>query len=310
MQQARRRSRPSRHPNDRAARAERCRIAGLRTRLWRKGRGRAVLLLHGNGSFGAEILSPFPAVAGVEWIAPDRPGYGRSAPFAEGGEDPRAYARWAAALIRRLSPVPVLVVAHSLASGAALWLAAEHPDCMAGLVLLAPFCRPTPHRLIPGLRMAVAPVLGGPLRRRVLPALAPRLRHRILSALAAPSPVPPSLSRLSLGPALRSRSILTLAAELRAFNDGMAALDARRPLRLPVTAVFGLADATADPAWHGPWLAARVPGLRSVRLAGVGHAPHHTAPARVLAEVLALLPRRNPPAALAAGGIGWSAIQP
>jgi pimeloyl-ACP methyl ester carboxylesterase len=288
----------------------RLRVEGRAVRLHRKGQGRPVLLLHGNGSFGAEILSAFPAVAGIEWIAPDRPGYGQSDPFAAGQEGPRRYAGWAAALIAALGYGRLPVVAHSLSAGAALWLAALHGGRVSALVLLAPFCRPTPHRLMPGLRLAVAPVVGGLVRRRLLPVVAPRLDRRVRQAMVAPAPLSPALARLSLAPAFRSRSILTLAAELQRFNSGMAGLSARRPLTLPVTALFGGSDRTADPDWHGPWLAARVPGLRSLRLAGAGHAIHHAAPAPVLAADLAALEERPATCPSVPPCDGWSAIQP
>jgi pimeloyl-ACP methyl ester carboxylesterase len=261
----------------------------------RQGVGMPVLLLHGNGSLGEEILSAFPDTAGVEWIAPDRPGYGLSAPFPKGQEDPRRYAKWLAALIDALDLGRVVVAAHSISAGAALWLATDHPARVAGLVLLAPFCRPTPHRWMPGLRLAVAPVVGGVVRKTVLPAVLPRVRSRMLGAMVAPDPVPPWLARFPLRHATRPRAIVTLAAKLRRFNDGMERLGHRTRLRVPVTAIFGEVDRTADPGWHGPWLAARAPGLRVVSLPGVGHAVHHAAPGQVVGAVVDAVGRALPP---------------
>ncbi|OZA06256.1 MAG: alpha/beta hydrolase, partial [Rhodobacterales bacterium 17-64-5] len=67
-----------------------------------KGQGRPVVLLHGNGSLGEEILSALPPVEGVLWIAPDRPGYGRSDPLPEGCFDPLSQAVWLDLLLSEL----------------------------------------------------------------------------------------------------------------------------------------------------------------------------------------------------------------
>jgi pimeloyl-ACP methyl ester carboxylesterase len=249
------------------------------------GSGPAVLLLHGNGSLGEEILSSFARHHGLSWVAPDRPGYGLSEPLDKGHEDPGTMARWALALMDALKLERVTLVAHSIAAGAALCLAARAPRRVGRLVLLAPFCRPTPHRWMLGLRLAVAPVIGKPVRRYVVPALLPLFRRRILEGMLDPNPVPPWLSRFPIEHAARPRSIRTMAAELRRFNEGMCRAERRLNVSVPTTVLFGEADETAPPSWHGPWLARHVKALRVVRLAGVGHAVHHAAPRAALKAI-------------------------
>ena len=89
------------------------------------GEGRPVLLLHGCGSLGEEILSFLPPVEGVRWIAPDRPGHGHSEPIP--ACDPAGEAAWLSDLIDVMELGRPQVVAHSLAAGPALWLAATQP---------------------------------------------------------------------------------------------------------------------------------------------------------------------------------------
>ena len=99
-------------------------------------RGARVILVHGTpGSATAwsdYVLSPPP---GVEVLALDRPGFGRSGPA---GAMP-SLADQAAAVLA-LMPVdgrPVLLLGHSLGGPIVARVAADHPDRVAGLVLLA-----------------------------------------------------------------------------------------------------------------------------------------------------------------------------
>lgn len=245
-----------------------------------------MLLLHGNGSLGEEILSCFPEIAGVRWIAPDRPGYGFSQPLENGNEDPVTMGKWAAAFLDEIGIRHATVVAHSIAAGAALCLSGDMSRRVARLVLLAPFCRPTPHRWMLGLRLAVAPVVGGFIRRHVLPALLPLFRRHIVESMVAPNPVPPWLQHFPIEHAARPESITMVAAELRRFNDGMSSAAPRLKVKIPTVAVFGEADETAPPSWHKPWLRRHVANLTMISLEGVGHAVHHAAPATVLQVIL------------------------
>ena len=99
-------------------------------------RGTRVILVHGTpGSATAwadYVLSPPP---GTEVLALDRPGFGRSGP-------PGAMTSLAdqAAAVLALMPNdgrPVLLLGHSLGGPIVARVAADHPDRVAGLVLLA-----------------------------------------------------------------------------------------------------------------------------------------------------------------------------
>jgi pimeloyl-ACP methyl ester carboxylesterase len=267
-------------------RGRRVRVHGRAVHLHDHGEGEPVLLLHGNGSIGQEILSFLPPTPGVRWIAPDRPGYGFSARLPRDRRDPPSLADWCAALLDALRAPRVRVVAHSIAAGTAVHLAARRPERVERLVLLAPFCRPTPHRLMLPLRLAVAPVVGGPIRARIAPFVARRWREALIAGMLAPQPVPPWLRRFPVEHALRPGAIVTTADELLAFNDGMRTLRPDVRLRPPVHVVVGDDDRTAVPEWHLPWLRARAPRMRLTRLPGVGHAVQHAAPEAVRAVVL------------------------
>lgn len=261
-------------------------VWGRQVHFLSAGRGKPILLLHGNGSLGQEILSCFPMLSGVRWIAPDRPGYGLSHPSEAGRQGPAVTAEWIAAFMDALGIHSADIVAHSLAAGAALHLAARHPERVNKLVLLAPFCRPTPHRWMLGLRLAVAPIIGPLVRKHVIPVLASVFRLQILRGMLFPNAVPRWLRRFPLLHAVRDQSIKTTAAELRCFNNDMAGPPSRLRVSVTTTALFGCEDETAPWASHEPWLRKRVEGLTVIKLPDTGHAVHHAAPGTVLKAIL------------------------
>ena len=261
-------------------------VAGRRVHLLRSGEGPRVLLLHGNGSLGEEILSACRPLPGFAWIAPDRPGFGLSEALPRGEEDPLNQANWLVGLLDTLAIDRIHVVAHSLASGSALCLASQHAHRVRSVTLVSPFCRPTPHRWMPGLRLAVAPVLGG-MVRAVLPALARHLRKPLLRRLTAPNAVPVTMRSLPLAHAARPRAVITTAAELRSFNAGMKRADPRIGPAVPVIALFGARDRTAAPGWHLPWLQGRVARLDVRIVPDAGHMLHHVVPPVVWSAIQA-----------------------
>jgi pimeloyl-ACP methyl ester carboxylesterase len=255
---------------------------GLATHYHDRGEGAPVVLLHGNGGLGEEILGAFPDVPGLRWIAPDRPGYGFSEPLPPGCADPISQAAWIADFLIALGLERAHLVSHSIAAGSALVLAGAMPDRIARLTLIAPFCRPTPQRWMPGLRLATAPLVGPLVRRLVVPPLVRAMRGRLIAKIAGPAEPPPWLRDFPVSHAVRPEAVRTMGAELGAFNAGMERIQAHLRLSQPVTVLHGAGDRTADPAWHLPWLAERSTRLTCRIVPGAGHALHHQVPGLAL----------------------------
>ena len=95
----------------------------------------AVLLLHGQPGGGADwdaVVRRLPSR--VQTIAPSRPGWDGVRPAADlEGNTRAAVAALDAGGIDR-----AVVVGHSLGGAVAAWMAAQHPDRVAALVLVAP----------------------------------------------------------------------------------------------------------------------------------------------------------------------------
>lgn len=163
------------------AAARRVRVGGRAVRFREAGAGQPLVLVHGLGvsaDYWSRNGSPL-ATAGFRVLAPDLPGFGRTAgpgvlPVAAQAE---ALRRWAGAL----GLGPATWVGHSLAAQAVLQLAADHPAAASALVLAAPTgaprCSPLLHQLC-GLLRDVArepPELIPPVAQAYLRAGIPRV---------------------------------------------------------------------------------------------------------------------------------------
>jgi pimeloyl-ACP methyl ester carboxylesterase len=106
------------------------------------GGGPLVICVPSMGDVRAEyrFLAPTLVAAGYRVVTMDVRGHGESSTawddfsVAGVGSD-------IVALARSLQAGPAVIVGESMAAGAAVWAAAEAPDCVAGLVLIGPFVR-------------------------------------------------------------------------------------------------------------------------------------------------------------------------
>lgn len=266
------------------------RVAGRCAHVLEVGRGPPVLLLHGLGGLAQEILAPLEPLADrFRLVALDRPGYGHTDALPAHAMAPHRQARWLVAALDRLGLDRPLVVAHSLGAATALCLALDHPGRVAGLVLIGPFVRPTRPAAAPLLRLAVAPVVGPPLRTHVLPRLAALIAGPRLAQIFAPDPVPAAFRDFPAALAAQPSAVQAMADELRGFNESMMprALRLRR-LGLPTVVVAGAGDRVAPPERHARWLVRRLPRARLVLLRKVGHMPHHVRPDAVARAIAAV----------------------
>lgn len=255
-------------------------IGPCKVHYLQRGQGkRTVVLLHGFASLAQEITAPFVEDENVKFLAFDRPGYGFSDPLpALGRKGPASQARWLAEVLDALAEKNCVLVAHSMGSATALWLAARRPDLVSRLLLLAPFCRPT--RKLGGtvLQAAIQPGIGPFVSQRLLPSLAPRLGPFFLRSALFPNPVPKHLEGFPFRHAGSPVALRTMAEEYIGFLRDMQDFDRTGPLRTKITIFYGTEDRVARPDWHLDWLTSLRTPVDVTMMHGIGHAPHHVRP--------------------------------
>lgn len=234
-----------------------------------------VVMIHGlagqSAHFGYGIM---PRLKGVlRMAAPDRPGCGYSTRAADAGADLPTQAGQIAALIDRLGLGRALVVGHSLGGAVALALALDHPDKVAGLVLLAPLThiQDEAPAVFEGLTIA------SPLWRRILAwtlvtPLSIKQGAATVKEVFSPDPVPgdfPTRGGGLLG--LRPSAFLGASSDLQALQDVLPAQAARYgELRMPVHLLYGRGDRILDWRHNGQGLADKVAHAR-LELVDGGH---------------------------------------
>jgi pimeloyl-ACP methyl ester carboxylesterase len=241
--------------------------------------GPPIVLLHGCGSLAQEVLTPFRN-AGLDIVAPDRPGYGFSDPLPQGQRGPLGQSRWLEEFVDALGFGSLTIAGHSIGCAPAIVLAQRRPDLVRSLVLIAPFCRPTPEQAMVLLRLAVAPGIGGVFSQQVLYRFADYFGGRVMRKAHHPNPAPDTLTDFPYRHAARPQSLRIMADELLQFNVDMAAVGTE-PITCVTDIIYGMDDAVLDPHWHLDWLTRRIPQPRIRLLQGVGHNPHHAASAVV-----------------------------
>ena len=136
-------------------------LAGVSTAVLEGGEGPPIVLLHGQGGFGA-MWGPLLTFLSDNHhiVAPDLPGLGRSR-VQTGTLDDRGTVAWLDELIAKTCDQPPIVIGHSLGGSLALRFAIEHGERIRSVVLinsgsLAKF-RPSPSLLFALIRMMKRP---------------------------------------------------------------------------------------------------------------------------------------------------------
>ena len=274
-------------------------VDGARLHYSDRGKGRPVVLLHGNAVTGDDYNTSGVAerlVGTHRVVIFDRPGFGHS-------DRPRDRTWTAAeqadlihAALERLGVGPAVVVGHSWGTLVALALAERHPGSAAGLVLLSGYYFPVP-RLDALLVAPVAiPVLGDILRYTVSPVFGWINMPLMNRAMFAPASMTDRFKReYSTALALRPSQLRATASDGALMMSDAAGLSARYDaLRMPVALVHGNGDKVVSPD-HAERLRVAVPDgtLRTVE--GAGHMVHHVATDQVV-EAIEEVARRSEPA--------------
>jgi pimeloyl-ACP methyl ester carboxylesterase len=261
---------------------------GLAVHYLDEGAGdRAVVFVHGF-PFRASSWEPqIPVVvaSGRRALAPDLPGFGRSAvPADRSAYSIDGYADLVAALVGGLGLGPVVLVGLSMGGYIALAVARRHPEVLAGLVLADTRADPdsaegrrnrSDQQALVEERGDVTPLVDG-LLTRLLADTGPR--HAEVGA--------------TLGDMMRSTAPAGWIGALEAMKQRRDQTDLLPRIVVPTLVVVGEGDAIA-PVDVAEAMAEAIPGARFEVVPGAGHVANLENPDvfnRVFSEFLSSLP--------------------
>lgn len=262
-------------------------VTGARLHVIERGAGPPVALLHGASANAREFeTSVLPLLDGYRALAFDRPGHGHSSRPAQAARLGVA-AELIGQALTALDATPAVIVAHSLGSATALRLALDHPEKVAGLVLIAPACHPYPGLNAWHARWAANPVFGPLFARLGPPVVGPLIAASAVAHTFAPAAAPADYARTSgLALLFRPKTFRANAQDLLASKAEFAAQYFRYDdITCPVTILTAETDRVVSPRIHAAQLKRALPQAELVTVPGAGHMPHQIRPQAVAAAV-------------------------
>lgn len=265
-------------------------VDGVRVHVVVRGKGRPVVLIHGNGTMAEDFV-----ICGLvdqlaktyRVIAIDRPGFGYT-------ERPRHWVWTAAAQARLIGHVlaglnverPV-VVGHSWGTIVSLALAVHEGFDLRGLVLLSGYYYPGRRADVAMIAPLAVPGVGDAARALMPEAVGQMLAPKVFRHVFKPQAVPARFTaRFPVALSLSATQSRASAEDTASMNTAVALMQPRyAALRLPVAILSGDADAIVDPAEQSCRLHAELAGSTLTLLPGQGHMIHYFAKARILRAV-------------------------
>lgn len=251
-----------------------------------------LVFLHGASGNARDLAGAFaePLNGRARMIFPDRPGAGYSG-RGDGLATPDSQAALIARLLTQIGVEKAVLVGHSLGGAVALALALDHPQLVAGLLLVAPVSHPWPGRGVSWYYdMANLPLLG-PLFAYTLAPLAGERRYgAAVGEVFSPDPVAGDYGRRSgTRLVLRPANFLANAADVGALHAAVERLSRRYgEIAAPTVIVSGDADGVVRADIHSAGLKRDIAGARLVWLKDAGHMPTYARTTEIVAEIEAL----------------------
>jgi pimeloyl-ACP methyl ester carboxylesterase len=254
-----------------------------------------VVLIHGASSNLESMRQPLGDLLSRNYrvIMIDRPGHGWSTRDALSDSTPAIQARMIDEALGKLGVDRALIVGHSWGGALAPVMAVNHPERVAGLVMLAPVT----HRWNGGVawyhNLGAAPVVGRLFAHTLaLPTgvlmLNPGARGAFL-----PQPMPDNYVRATaLALVLRPREFLANAWDMSTLKEAVVAQMPRyAEIKVPVIILHGDVDKSVYLTTHSQNFVKAVPHAELIVLPGVGHLVQVAATERVVAAIEQLMPQ-------------------
>jgi len=264
-------------------------VDGARLHYFDRGTGAAVVFLHGNG-----VLLQDYEVSGVldratvahRVIAFDRPGFGYSDRPRSTVWTPAAQAALIAKALDQLGVEPAVVVGHSWGTMVALAMALDHPESVAGLVLLSGYYYGTSRPDVLPASIPAIPLLGDLIAHTSAPLTGLMSGPLGVKANFSPAPISDKFANFPVGMTLRPSQIRAAAADTAIMIPGVIALSQRyAELDLPVVIMAGDGDLIAHSDKHAERLAQDIAGADLRIVAGQGHLLYYAVSEQVVAAI-------------------------
>ena len=216
----------------------------------------------------------------------DRPGLGWSLRRGRSGSSPAYQAAVLRGVLDRLGVERAVIIGHSWGGALALTFALDHPDRVAGLVLLAPPLYPFARAMSTLYVLFALPIFGWLYARTLaLPLGLPFIGMAMGSAFLPQLPPRGYIKRTAALHLLRPRVFLANARDIAGLGDNLAKEIARYgALSAPTVLITGDRDMVVPPR-QGKTFATAAPRTKIVVLPGIGHMLHHVAAQRVAGEI-------------------------
>jgi pimeloyl-ACP methyl ester carboxylesterase len=217
----------------------------------------------------------------------DRAGLGWSTRAGRRDSSPARQATMLRDVLDNLSVGRAIVVGHSWGGTLAASFALDHPQRVAGLVLLAPPLFPFRRSMTWLYEIFALPVFGWLYARTLaLPLGLAFIGMALASAFLPQLPPRGYIKRTAALLLLRPATFLANARDVAGLREFLQAQASRYgALAMPTIVMSGDRDRVVPPRRHAMAFAAIVPRTRLVVLPGIGHMLHHVAADRVIAEI-------------------------
>lgn len=263
-----------------------------------RGEGQPVVLLHGNGV----LLQDFE-VSGVlglvaqkhRVIAFDRPGFGYSDRPRSTVWTPDAQAALIASAMAQLGIGEAIIVGHSWGSLVALALAVEHPEAVAGLVLMSGYYYGTARPDVVTMSAPAVPLAGDILAQTISPLAGMVTGPVAVKAAFAPAEVSEKFADFPIAMTLRPSQIRATAADTVMMVPAAVSLSQRySKLNVPMIVMAGDGDLIVHMAKHAERFTDEVSGSELRVMSNQGHLFHYALPEQVATAVDDLKARMRP----------------
>ncbi len=269
-------------------------VDGRQVHVHIEGNGPDLVILHGAGGNVRDFTFDFVDRVKDRYrvIAFDRPGHGWTeqtdpdleAAFSSEADGPEAQAAFLHKAALKLGADRPIVMGQSFGGAVAMAWALNHDP--AAVVIVSGVSHPWPGSLSPSYRVGGSS-FGGGVIIPLVSAFAPQEADGTLARIFAPDSVPEGYSDYFGVPlSLRRETLRANTRQVNSLRPHVVRMAERYPgLDLPIEIVHGTADTIVPLDVHAVPLSQRVATANLVRLADVGHMPHHAAPNEVASAI-------------------------